>query len=300
MSQPAAPLNSSHSGKADFLILTVTIMAAISWMFSKEALAGFPPLLFIGVRFLLAGLLLAGPGAPALGRLTAKQWKASSAVGLLFGVAMSTWVLGLFSATHLGEGSFITSLAVVLVPLVSRIFFGDKMSRASLIAQPLAFIGLGMLSLQHGFRPEMSQVLFFLSALMLSLTFIMNGRAAAHVPALALSSIQLSIVGIVALTLSVFTESWPSVWTGEMWWWLILSITIGTAARFFVQTYAQSLTTPAHAAVIMIVEPVWTAIFAALWFGEQMALSQLAGCGLIFAALVANRWTAITQWLKRR
>ena len=282
------------------LLLLVTVLAAISWMFSKEALNGFPPLLFIGVRFLMAGLLLAIPGYKALRTINASQWKASTAVGLLFGVAMSTWIMGLFNATHLGEGSFITSLAVVLVPLISWLFFRDRISRASWIAQALAFSGLALLSLQHGFRPELSQVLFFISALLLSLTFILNGRAACHIPALALSAIQLSLVGIVALVISAGVETWPSVWTGDMWLWLLLSVTVGTAARFFIQTYAQGMTTPSHAAVIMIIEPVWTATFAAFWFGERMEISQVFGCGLIFLALIVNRWSAVRQWLITR
>ena len=282
------------------LLLLVTVLAAISWMFSKEALNGFPPLLFIGVRFLMAGLLLAIPGYKALRTINASQWKASTAVGLLFGVAMSTWIMGLFNATHLGEGSFITSLAVVLVPLISWLFFRDRISRASWIAQALAFSGLALLSLQHVFRPELSQVLFFISALLLSLTFILNGRAACHIPALALSAIQLSLVGIVALVISAGVETWPSVWTGDLWLWLLLSVTVGTAARFFIQTYAQGMTTPSHAAVIMIIEPVWTATFAALWFGERMEISQVFGCGLIFLALIVNRWSAVRQWLITR
>ena len=84
-----------------------------------------------------------------------------------------------------------------------------------------------------------------------------------------------------------------------MWWWLGLSITVGTAARFFIQTYAQGMSSPSHAAVIMIIEPVWTSLFAAAWFGERMEPSQLFGCSLIFTALVVNRWNAVRKWLKR-
>ena len=46
--------------QADALLLLVTALAAGGWIFSKEALAGMPPLLFIGTRFLLAGLILLG------------------------------------------------------------------------------------------------------------------------------------------------------------------------------------------------------------------------------------------------
>ena len=37
--------NSPSSVQADLLLLTVTLVAAAGWIFSKEALAGLPPLL---------------------------------------------------------------------------------------------------------------------------------------------------------------------------------------------------------------------------------------------------------------
>jgi drug/metabolite transporter (DMT)-like permease len=52
--------------------------------------------------------------------------------------------------------------------------------------------------------------------------------------------------------------------------------------------------------VIMIVEPVWTATFAALWFTERMEMSQVFGCALIFIALLVNRWSAVRQWFIAR
>jgi drug/metabolite transporter (DMT)-like permease len=75
---------------------------------------------------------------------------------------------------------------------------------------------------------------------------------------------------------------------------------IGTAARFLLQTYAQGLTTPSHAAVIMILEPIWTALIAAAWFNERMSELQLIGCSMIFAALIINRWSSVNSWLKGR
>ncbi|MDF1763831.1 MAG: DMT family transporter [Oleibacter sp.] len=285
--------------RADWLLLLVTILAAISWMFSKEALGEFPPFLFICARFLMAGLLLSVPGWRGITRLSGQQWRAASGVGLIFGAAMSIWIMGLLTTSHLGEGSFITTLSVVMVPLVGWLIFRDRISRSNWVALPLAFIGLALLSLQHGFRPDKSQILFFIAALLLSLTFILNSRAAAHVPSLSLSAIQLSIVGLVALVLSSIFEDWPAVWTPTMWLWILLSITVGTAVRFFIQTYAQSMTSSNNAAVIMILEPVWTSIIAAMWFKEGMVFTQLLGCCCIFFALVANRWPAIVSWLRK-
>lgn len=288
----------NHSLKADFLLIIVTLLAAVSWMFSKEALSEMPPLLFIGSRFLLAGIFLALFSKRSLAGLTAKQWFASAQVGVLFGMSMCLWIFGLYYSTNLGEGAFITSIASILVAPISYFIFKDKIERSNWVALPIALIGLALLSLENGFKPEASQMFFFAAALLLSLTFILNGRAAANMSASALTSISLSFVGLMGIATSFFMEDWPQQTTSSMIQWLLLSAVIGTSARFLLQTYAQGLTTPSHAAVIMILEPVWTALIAAAWFNERMSTLQAVGCSLIFAALLINRWSNVRIWLK--
>lgn len=290
----------NHSLKADVLLIIVTLLAAISWMFSKEAVNEMPPLLFIGSRFLLAGVFLALFSKRSLIGLNPKQWLASAQVGLLFGMSMCLWIFGLFHAKNLGEGAFITSIASILVAPISYFIFKAKVSSSNWIALPVAFVGLALLGLENGFHPEPSQLFFLGAAVLLSLTFILNGRAAARMSATALTAISLSFVGIMGIAISAMTENWPEAATTSMWQWLLLSALIGTAARFLLQTYAQGLTTPSHAAVIMILEPIWTALIAAAWFNERMSELQLIGCSLIFAALIINRWSNVSAWLKAR
>lgn len=288
----------NHSLKADVYLIIVTLLAAISWMFSKEAVSEMPPLLFIGSRFLLAGIFLALFSKRSLIGLNPKQWLASAQVGILFGLSMCLWIFGLYYAKNLGEGAFITSIASILVAPISYFIFKAKVERSNWIALPVAFIGLALLSLENGFHPEQSQLFFLGAAVLLSLTFILNGRAAARMSASALTAISLSFVGVIAIAISAAVETWPEAATASMTQWLLLSALIGTAARFLLQTYAQGLTTPSHAAVIMILEPIWTALIAAAWFNERMSGLQLIGCGLIFAALIINRWSSVRAWMK--
>tara|TARA_R110001583_G_scaffold166083_2_gene318821 strand:+ start:203 stop:1090 length:888 start_codon:yes stop_codon:yes gene_type:complete len=290
---------SSHSLKADALLVVVTLLAAISWMFSKEAVNEMPPLLFIGSRFLLAGVFLALFSQRSLIGLNPKQWLASAQVGILFGLSMCLWIFGLFHAKNLGEGAFITSIASILVAPISYFIFKAKVEKSNWLALPVAFIGLGLLGLENGFNPEKSQLFFLGAAILLSLTFILNGRAAVRMSAAALTAISLSFVGLMAIFISVYVETWPEAATVSMTKWLVLSALIGTAARFLLQTYAQGLTTPSRAAVIMILEPIWTALIAAAWFNERMSSLQLIGCSLIFAALIINRWANVQAWLKK-
>jgi drug/metabolite transporter (DMT)-like permease len=59
-----------------------------------------------------------------------------------------------------------------------------------------------------------------------------------------------------------------------------------------------SLTPVSHAAVIMNLEPVWTAIFAVIWFSEAMGVGQVFGCSLVFVAMLVSRWSQIKMIFK--
>lgn len=314
------PLSNTH--KSDLLLIIVTLMAAISWMFSKEAVLLMPPLMFMALRFMLAGSLLAVIAWPSLRRLSVDQVKRSAGVGLVFGAAMTCWVMGLFHASHVGESAFLTSLGVVIVPVIARVIFREVQPLSTWCAIPVAVSGLALLSLKNGFRPEIGQLFFVGAAFIFALYFTLNTRAANQrtvvdrkgrtvekhrVPALPLTSIALLTVGAVTLVESALLEPWaPTLesFSIVLAMWIIASAVVGTAGRFLLQTYAQSLSAHSHGVVILVLEPVWVALFAAGWFSETMSLIQLAGCGLIFLALLINRWGVISKavrgWARNR
>lgn len=280
--------------KADFLLIIVTLLAAAGWIFSKETLQGLPPILFIGIRFLLAGLVLAMIGRRAFSSLSFLALKRSLLTGSVFAIAMMFWIMGLFNARHVGEGAFITSMGVVLVPVMARWIFGDRPTLNTWLALPIAIIGLAMLSLNNGFHLDSGQLLFLIAATIFALHFNLNSRMVAEVPALVLTSIQLVVVGTVSLVVSWNSEVWPNHVSNNIWGWLLASAIIATSLRFYMQTFAQGLAPASHTAVILTLEPIWTTLLAAIWFGETMSLTQVIGCGLIFSALLVNRW----QWVK--
>lgn len=306
----------SDAHKSDLLLVVVTLLAAISWMFSKEAVLMMPPLMFMAARFLIAGGVLALIALPALRRLDADQVKRSMGVGLVFGIAMSCWILGLFHGDSMGEGAFLTSLGVVIVPIIARVVFGESQPLSTWLAIPIAVAGLALLSLENGFRPDPGQLYFVVAAFIFALYFTLNTRAANQrtvtnkqgetierrkVPALPLTALALLTVGLVTLVESAISEPWAPTLNNPppiLMVWVLASAIVGTAGRFLLQTYAQSLSVHSHGVVILVLEPVWVALFAAAWFGETMSLLQLAGCGLIFMALLVNRWSALSRAIK--
>lgn len=312
----------SDAHKSDALLVVVTLMAAVSWIFSKEAILLMPPLLFMAARFFIAGGILVLAAWRPLSRLSPDQVGRCLGVGLVFGVAMCFWIMGLVHASSMGEGAFLTSLGVVIVPILSRFLFKEPQPASTWVAIPIAVAGLALLSLKNGFRPEPAQAFFVGAAFILALFFTLTTRTANQrtvinrrgeriekhkVSALPLTALSLTTVSLVTLLASLVFEPWQQVLTqppAALFGWVLASAVIGTAGRFLLQTYAQSLSAHSHGVVILILEPVWVTLFAAGWFSETMTALQMAGCTLIFAALLVNRWgmvsRAIKGWLRNQ
>ncbi|HKM16569.1 MAG TPA: DMT family transporter [Marinospirillum sp.] len=286
--------------RADLLLVATTLIAAAGWMFSKEALAGFSPLFFIALRFAGAGVVLAFFCIKPLQSLTKIQLIAAIKIGLLFGSAMVFWILGLKHAQHLGVGAFLTSLGVVMVPLLNFILGGEKPSHFAFLSLPFVVSGLAVLSLDSEFYFGLGELCFLLSAFFLAFMFIFNSRAAISIGALPLTSVQLMVAGLVTGLVSAFFEEWSFQYSPAIWGWFFASLFLATSLRFLMQTYAQGLAPPSHTAIIMTLEPVWTALLASFWFSETMSFSQLLGCTLVFVAVLVNRAPALRLWLRAK
>ena len=186
--------------------------------------------------------------------------------------------MGLNYSDHLGESAFINSLGILLGTRCSaRLLFGDRPPRSTWIALPVALLGFALLSLNAGFKVEASQLLTVCAALCFALLINVNTRVVRNVPALPLTTLQLLSVGSVLTCLSLAVEDQPLALSPSILGWFIASVLLASSLRFFLQIKAQGMTTPSHAAVILMLEAVWTALFAAWWFGETMTLLQLLG-----------------------
>jgi drug/metabolite transporter (DMT)-like permease len=271
------------------VLVSVTLLAAAGWLFSREAIRGLPSLLFIGSRFALAGIILAALAPKELRALGRRDLRRALVTGAVFAVAMLLWVLGLSHAAQLGIGAFVNSLAVVLIPVVGRLLFRVEISRRTWIAVAVGGAGLALLSSRTGLRPATSDLFFVASALASALHFNLNSRYAGRMPPLALTAIQLEVVGILGLLLSALLEPWPREVATPILAYVAASIVLCTSLRFLLLVKAQSVAPVGHAALIMALEPVWTAAAAALLLGERMTIPQFTGCTLIVAALLLNR-----------
>lgn len=293
-------MQKSFAFKAELLLVLVTILAGSGWIFSKEALNGMTPLFFVSMRFLIGGVVLLLIGYRYFKGVKWQEIKPIILIGVVMGIAMLCWVQGLHQSSNLGVGAFITCLGVVFVPFIGRFLFGDKPPISIWVSLPFAILGLGFLALSNGLTFEVSHLFFLGTAIAVAFQLNLLSRFLLRVHALVLTSVQLTTAGVLLFIISLFSEPLPQTISFDILGWLLASAVIATSLRYLLQMYAMSLTPVSHAAVIMNLEPVWAAMFAMLWLGESMTLSQLFGCLLIFVAMLVSRWSQIKSIFKRK
>ncbi len=290
-------LNSEH--KATIILVATTMLAALGWIFSKEAIQGLPPFGFIGARFTIASLCLFPLCYRPLFSANLRDVFAASSVGLLLGSAVMIWIHAISKSDTLGEGAFIMSLSMLFVPIVAWIMFRQKPQRIFWVSLPIAVIGLACLSLADGWKQSASQFWFLGAALILALHFNVNSKYSQKLPVLLLTCLQLFSAGCLGLIVSYFAESFPSGVDSSIWGWFALSTLLATSLRYVMQTMGQKFVQAGNAALIMILEPVWTVVLSILWYGEVLTTNKLIGCLLILFSLVVYRTGGRFRFPKR-
>jgi drug/metabolite transporter (DMT)-like permease len=286
--------------RAEFVLVLVTLLAAAGWLFSKNALQELPAFSFLAMRFTLAAMVLAMFCLPQLRSLNVFQILRSVVTGVIFGLALLVWIIGVQNTASIGESAFIVSLTVVVVPVFGRFMFGQSMPLILLVAFIPALAGLVFLTVDNGFVIEAGQRYFLIAIIGFALHLNLSNYFVKQVPSLANTTIQLAMVGLIAAVAASTREVWPTSISNVTWGWLIASALIATSFRFALQNYALKFVLPSYASMIMLLEPVWTIVLGVIFLSEELSTNKLIGCALIFTALMVFRLPMILTWLKSR
>ena len=282
----------------EILFFIVTLFAASGWFVSKAALAELPPAGFLGIRFMAASLLFLPFALPHFRQFSRQQIAQAACISLAFSGNIFLWIQGVAHSQHFGEGAFLLSLSMLLTPLLSWLLFRNRPARILWLSLAIAACGLALLN--NG-RPlwhlSLGSLLFGAASLMGALFFVLSNQFSRNFPALPLTTIQLGITGIVCSGYSLLFETWPFPLSGATYGWVIIATLLITNFRYLLQTHAQKHCDIGNAAMIMVLEPVWTLVFSVILLGETLSLHKIAGGALIIVALLAYR-LPLYKWRK--
>lgn len=286
---------------AEIALFLAAFLWGLSFIFQRNAMAHMTPFAYIGLRFFFGAIPLLPFAIKRLRQRIAlspeprKTLRNNLLGGLLAGtlvfVASTLQQYGIIWTTVAKTG-FITSLYVVLVPLL-LFFFGRKILPGETVGAILALIGLFLLSITDTFTLALGDALVLFGALVWASHVICLGWISPLMDPFVLGTGQSLICGIFGLlfiavrhevpSLEALHAALPSLLGGSF-----LAVTLG----FTFQILGQKHASPPAAAIILQLEAVFAAFFGWLLLHESMTPKMIVGAAIMLAgALVTQLWT---------
>jgi drug/metabolite transporter (DMT)-like permease len=277
---------------ADLALLVLTLFWGTTFTFVKSVLEVASPGVFLAARF---GTAVAILGAVALwrrGPLGPRFLRHGGILGLCLFGTFALQTIGLRTTTPSRSG-FLTGLAVLMVPFVSRFLLGRQVRGTAWAGVALAVVGL--LVLTRPFAGEIPGAVRLGDALTVGCAAacafqiaLMSEWSRQH-PLVPFTLLQVAVTLAGALALipfegARFDASRAGTFAGVVAFtgvWM-------TALAFFVQNWAQRRVTAVRAALIYTLEPVAAALFSHYYGGEPLAMADWAGGGLIVLGVLAG------------
>ncbi len=277
---------------SDLALLVVALVWGTSYGVAKGALAFYPVLGFLAVRFLLTFALL----LPTLWRSSRGQRLDALRAGLPLGVLMLCIFLcetfGV-AATQASNAAFLISLCVVFTPFAEWWLLGRRPSQALFAFAALSLLGAGLLSGGVVSAWGWGDFLMLAAAVLRAITVCQTTKRTRNnsAPALALTAVQAGIVGIGCLALAAGTPGgMPALPQQAAFWQASVYLVLGcTVFAFFAQNWALKHSAPSRVALLTSSEPAFGALFAVLWLGESLSPTAWVGGALI---VLAALWTS--------
>lgn len=216
-----------------------------------------------------------------------KLWLGGILCGLSLFVAASLQQVSLVD-TDAGKAGFLTSLYVVLVPVIG-FFLGKKPTINVIISIFLAVAGLYLISCVGTATIRISDLMLLGSALAFAVQITLVERLGSNTDGLRLNVIQCLTAGVLSAIVMLFAEdvtmggildcSLPLLYAG------VLSSGIAYSLQVLGQQHVESNT----ASIIMSLESVVAILCGWLILQERMTLWELTGCALVFIAVILSQ-----------
>lgn len=275
--------------RSDALLLLAAIIWGSSFAVQRVAAQHLGVFLFNGLRFLLAVLILL-PFTRQKERLQRGDlaWIGLTGIFAFAGSALQQAGLQFTTAANAG---FITSLYVVLVPVMLVIIWRQQVNWIVWAAALLAVAGATLLSTGgSGFRLAGKAVvgdgLELVGAISWALHVIAVGRGARRMALLTFSAGQYLVSGSMNLGMALVFERHLIPGLAIAWWTVVYIAVFSTAIGYTLQAAGQRHAPPSDAAIILSLEAVFAAVSGFLFLDERLELVQVLGCALIFGAVL--------------
>jgi len=271
---------------------TALVIAGVIWggnfVLVKYAMGEMPPLYYLGLRFLVGAVLLAPFSIGRLRRLNREGWMIGCGVGVLLFAGFVLQTIGLQS-TSPGVSGFLTSLYVIMVPLIIGLFTGRWPSPMVGIGVIVVAGGFALLSLYGELTFGWGELFTVLATVFWALHILGVGYGSSRISAIAFVQLQLTVCAVLSLAGSFAFEQ-PAVFPG---WGAMGAVlwtgVMGGLVAYMLMALGQRHTPPTLAGVLMSLEAVFALMVSIAVGYDSLTLRTLFGFALVFAGTTLAR-----------
>ncbi|MDO4869140.1 MAG: DMT family transporter [Bacillota bacterium] len=284
--------------KGNALLMTTAIIWGTAFVAQKEGMDLLGPVAFNGIRTLIGALALI-PVILIMNRTKKEKEPINKTLiigGICCGLALcaagNVQQVGLYytSVSHTG---FITALYVVIVPLMG-LFLKKRITPIMWCCVAASAIGLYLLCIpSSGFGSvNIGDIIILVCAGCFAVHILVIDHFSPKVDGVKLSCIQFFVAGLLSLIIMPFADpalghaipTFGSI-TGS-WFTLLYAGIMSCGVAYTLQVVGQKDTDPAIASMILCLESVFALIAGMIILGEMMSFREIAGCVIMFAAIV--------------
>jgi drug/metabolite transporter (DMT)-like permease len=153
----------------------------------------------------------------------------------------------------------------------------------------IAAVGLYLLSVPAGrFYLSSGDLLVLVCAFGFAIHIVLVARYSHKHDPVAITAVQILFVGVVCMTIGLFTETWPVRFTPNAMGAILITAILATSLAFLLQNALQKYSTPTRFAVVLTMEPVFAALAGYLAAGELFSDRALIGAACILSAMLIS------------
>ncbi len=284
------------------IMLLITAIIWGSAFVAQKAGTVLEPFTYNGIRMLIGGLVLIpvillfqkmdkNPDARP-----AEQKKAEFkhtlfggfCCGLVLCTASNLQQFGMYFDTDAGKAGFITSLYIVIVPIIG-LFFKQKVKPIVWGCIGLGVVGFYLLTMagsHAGFAMSMGDFFVLLCAIMFAGHIVVVDHFIETCDGIQLSSIQFLTTGVISLILMAIFEDPQMAVILDCWLPILYCGVMSSGVAYTLQVLGQKHAEPATASLILSLESVFAVLCGVLLLGESMTTVEIIGCIVIFIAVL--------------
>ena len=275
---------------AVLLLLLTSFIWGLSFVAQSVSTESIGAFTFNGIRMVLGAIVLIPVAFKTL-KIHVKDKaymkrtiKGGLLMGLFLAAASMTQQIGI-ETTDAGKAAFMTSLYMIIVPFISRIF-GKKIEKKIWVCALIALAGMYMLCLSGGMSISRGDLYLFACAILFSCHILVIEKVSKDSDGVELSMFQFFFGGLMCLIGMLIFERPDLSSIKEASLPLAYAGFLSCGVAYTLQTVAQKYVQASKATLALSLESVWAAIGGALILSERLSLNELIGCALVFLAVL--------------